>query len=265
MTSKRILITGAGSGFGREAAFQLAALGHQVIATVQFTKQVNDLRQESERRGLQLRVEKLDVTSEVDRDYAGDWEIDVLINNAGTGEAGAISEIPVKVVTALFDTNVFGPLAFTQRIVAGMTKRGHGKVIFVSSIAGLITGAFTGAYCASKHALESIAEAMHLELAAQGIQVAVINPGPYSTGFNDRMMETPQHWYNPALHPATPDRLKFPFDQFDPEELVTRMVEVATSESGQFRNLLPAMFEAIVKQDQADGWTRRQTEIGREN
>ena len=106
---------------------------------------------------------------------------------------------------------------------------------------------------------------MHLELAAQGIQVAVINPGPYSTGFNDRMMETPQRWHNPAQHPATPDRLKFPFDQFDPEELVTRMVEVATSESGQFRNLLPAMFEAIVKQDQADGWTRRQTEVGRKN
>ncbi|MBF3728271.1 SDR family NAD(P)-dependent oxidoreductase, partial [Burkholderia pseudomallei] len=69
---------------------------------------------------------------------------------------------------------VFGPLELTQQVARGMIARGRGRIVFVSSIAGLITGA----YCASKHALEAIAEAMHLELAAHGVQIAVVNPGP---------------------------------------------------------------------------------------
>lgn len=182
----------------------------------------------------------------------------MLVNNAGVGEAGALVDLPVEIVRALFDVNVFGPLALTQQIARGMLARRHGKIVFVSSIAGLITGPFTGAYCASKHAIESVAEAMHAELAPHGIRVAVVNPGPYRTGFNDRMMETTRRWHDPAVHTVTPERLTFPLEQHDPEEMIAKMVDVIDGDGGAFRNLLPAASEAFVRAEQARAWERQQ-------
>lgn len=256
---KRILVTGAGSGFGREVALRLAAKGHEVIAGVQITPQVTELRQLADSLDLKLRVEKLDITSARDRAYAWQWQIDVLLNNAGDAETGAIAEIPMDILRGQFETNVFANLELTQGFVRQMVERRQGKIVFVSSIAGLLTGPFTGAYCASKHALESIAEALHMELAEFGIQVATINPGPYSTGFNDRMMETWKSWYDPQKHFTDHAGLKFPFEQYDPEEMVAKMVEVVEADGGAFRNLLPAHFVEIVKHDQRDAWTRQQS------
>ncbi|VBE83425.1 SDR family oxidoreductase [Burkholderia pseudomallei] len=237
MTGKRILVTGAGSGFGREVALRLAAKGHCVIAGVQIAPQITELSAEAAR-----------------------WDVDVLLNNAGAGEAGALVDLPADIVRELFETNVFGPLELTQQVARGMIARGRGRIVFVSSIAGLITGAYTGAYCASKHALEAIAEAMHLELAAHGVQIAVVNPGPYRTGFNDRMMETPRRWLDPARDAATPETLTFPLEQFDPQEMIEKMVDVTEADGGLFRNLLPAAAEQIVRDEQAHAWTRRQNE-----
>ncbi|AJY40750.1 SDR family oxidoreductase [Burkholderia humptydooensis] len=260
MTDKRILVTGAGSGFGREVALRLAARGHHVIAGVQIVPQITELNAEAARRGVALDAVKLDVTSARDREQAERWEIDVLLNNAGAGEAGALVDLPVDIVRELFEINVFGPLALTQQVAHGMIARGRGRIVFVSSIAGLVTGAYTGAYCASKHAVEAIAEAMHAELDAHGIQIAVVNPGPYSTGFNDQMMETPRRWLDPARAAATPERLTFPFEQYDPLEMIEKMVDVTEGDGGLFRNLLPAAVEQFVRDEQARAWTRRQNE-----
>ncbi|AIO96868.1 SDR family oxidoreductase [Burkholderia pseudomallei] len=256
MTGKRILVTGAGSGFGREVALRLAAKGHCVIAGVQIAPQITELSAEAARRGLALDAVKLDVTCARERAQAARWDVDVLLNNAGAGEAGALVDLPVDIVRELFETNVFGPLELTQQVARGMIARGRGRIVFVSSIAGLITGA----YCASKHALEAIAEAMHLELAAHGVQIAVVNPGPYRTGFNDRMMETPRRWLDPARDAATPETLTFPLEQFDPQEMIEKMVDVTEADGGLFRNLLPAAAEQIVRDEQAHAWTRRQNE-----
>ncbi|AIO66045.1 SDR family oxidoreductase [Burkholderia oklahomensis] len=262
MTQKRMLVTGAGSGFGREVALRLAAKGHHVIAGVQIAPQITELNAEAARRGVELDVVKLDVTSARDRAQAAHWNVDVLLNNAGAGEAGALVDLPVDIVRELFETNVFGPLELTQQVARGMIARGRGKIVFVSSIAGLITGAYTGAYCASKHAVEALAEAMHAELEAHGIRIAVVNPGPYSTGFNDRMMETPRRWLDPARDTATPAKLTFPLEQFDPEEMIEKMVEVTEGDGGLFRNLLPAAVEQFVRDEQARAWTRRQSDDG---
>lgn len=256
MTGKRILVTGAGSGFGREVALRLAAKGHCVIAGVQIAPQITELSAEAARRGLALDAVKLDVTCARERAQAARWDVDVLLNNAGAGEAGALVDLPVDIVRELFETNVFGPLELTQQVARGMIARGRGRIVFVLSIAGLITGA----YCASKHALEAIAEAMHLELAAHGVQIAVVNPGPYRTGFNDRMMETPRRWLDPARDAATPETLTFPLEQFDPQEMIEKMVDVTEADGGLFRNLLPAAAEQIVRDEQAHAWTRRQNE-----
>ena len=258
MAQKRILITGAGTGFGHEVALRLAQHGHAVTAGVRTTVEIDALTDAAAQRGTALRAVKLDVTSAYDRAHAADLDFDVLVNNAGVGEAGALVDLPLEIVRELFDVNVFGPLELTQRIARGMVARGHGKIVFVSSIAGLITGPFTGAYCASKHAVESVAEAMHAELAPHGIRVAVVNPGPYSTGFNDRMMETPRRWHDPAVHTVTPERLAFPLEQHDPEEMIALMVDVIERDGGAFRNLLPKSSEAFVRAEQAHAWDRQQ-------
>lgn len=258
MKQKRILVTGAGSGFGREVALRLAARGHRTIAGVRGAGQAADLREEAGRRGVPLRVETLDITVAADRERAWEWDIDVLLNNAGSAEAGASAEIPLELVRALFETNVFANLELTQGFVRRMVeqKRG-GKVLFVSSIAGLITGPYTGPYCASKHALEAFAEALHAELKPFGIQVGTINPGPYQTGFNDRMMETWKRWYDPQRHFTDHSGVRFPFEQYDPEEMIARMVELAEADEGPFRTLLPQAFVEVVKDEQAQAWQRR--------
>ena len=115
---KTILITGAGSGFGEGAAIGMAKNGHNVIATVQISPQVTPLRCKAEQLGLtNLRVEKLDLLDPYDIAHAQTWDIDVLFNNAGIGECGPVSEIPLDLVRRNFETNVFAPIGLTQGFI----------------------------------------------------------------------------------------------------------------------------------------------------
>jgi NAD(P)-dependent dehydrogenase (short-subunit alcohol dehydrogenase family) len=126
--TKTILITGAGSGFGEGAAIGMAENGHSVIATVQISPQVAALRRKVDELGLKnLRVEKLDLLDPYDVAYAQTWDIDVLFNNAGVGEAGPVSEIPVDLVRRNFEVNVHAPLALTQGFInlGGQLKTGN--------------------------------------------------------------------------------------------------------------------------------------------
>jgi short-subunit dehydrogenase len=265
VSKKRILITGAGSGFGRESALRLAQDGHQVIATVQNEKQIPELKQAAAVRGTEMQVKKLDLLSDSDRDAALQWEIDVLVNNGAIGEGGPIAEIPLQLVRNVFEVNLFSTLALTQGFVKKMVKLGSGRVIFVSSIAGLVSGAYLGPYAASKHALEAIADSMRVELAPYGIQVATLNPGPYATGFNDRMVESYRRWYDPKRNFTRPEdlvKLEQRFEkQFDPEEIFRALVALAESESGKYRNVLPRESEDFVRKSQQESWDRVQTEL----
>ncbi|MGZ0199516.1 SDR family oxidoreductase [Streptomyces sp. RM1] len=192
--SKRILITGAGSGFGRGAALRLAGRGHHVIAAAESRPQMTELIQEAQRLGVELQVENLDVTDELHRRQAHAWEVDVLFNNAAIGEMGPLAEIPLKLFRRVFEVNVFGHLALTQGLVRQMVRRGNGRIVWLSSIAGLTTNPYLGPYCASKYAIEAMAQAMYDELKPLGVEVATINPGPYQTGFNDRMGNSMRTW-----------------------------------------------------------------------
>src|SRR6201997_858304 len=132
---RTILITGAGSGFGEGTAIGLAKQGHVVIAAAQSWPQVTALRNKANSLGLSgLRVEKLDLLEPHDTARAVDWEFDVLFNNAGIGEGGPISEIPLDLVRRNFEVNVFAPLDFTQRVVKRWVRsKTRGKIVFVSS------------------------------------------------------------------------------------------------------------------------------------
>ncbi|WP_234407550.1 SDR family oxidoreductase [Pseudomonas bohemica] len=256
-----ILVTGAGTGFGYEVALRLAAKGLDVIAGVEIVAQVHSLEQEAKRRGVQLRIEKLDVTHEGDRRKAAEWDVDVLLNNAGISEGGATVDIPAENLRRQYEVNVVGPLMLTQLIAKKMVLKKKGKIVFMSSVAGLTTDPFAGAYASSKHAIEAIAEAMNQELKEFGVDVATVNPGPFLTGFNDRMFETWKTWQDdPSRRLFDYSKLAFPHEQYDPEPVFETTIGVITGEIDSYRNVEPKEIIAQQRQQMDSAWTRKSNE-----
>jgi NAD(P)-dependent dehydrogenase (short-subunit alcohol dehydrogenase family) len=262
--SKTILITGAGSGFGEGTAIGLAKKGHDVIAGVQISPQVTRLRKEVEKLGLKnLRVEKLDLLDHYDVAQAQSWDIDVLFNNAGIGESGPVSEIPIDLVRRNFETNVFAALALTQGFIKKwIAAKKPAKIVFTSSVVGLATLAGFGVYESTKHALEAIAEAMQQELKPFNIKVQTINPGAYLTGYNETMADTAFRWLDDAknftsraaMRETFDSLLKQPEGHLDPAEMISRMIEIVPADTGQFRNVVPKSAEDMLKRLQLDAW-----------
>lgn len=239
-TPKTVLITGAGTGFGRGAALALVARGHHVIATTETEEQAAALRAEAP----QLQVEKIDITTD-DVNKVKDWTVDVLINNAGFGQTGPLADVPEAIVRKVFDVNVFGTLRMTQATLPQMVKRGTGRVIIVSSIAGVLAGPAFGPYSMSKFALEAMGKTLRGELFAQGIDVCLLNPGPYLTGFNDRMADSMWDWFgDDSVSAGSTDLFKMmrtmvTEGQMDPQEVVDVMVELVEAESTTENNFVP--------------------------
>lgn len=255
---KKVLITGAGTGFGYEVAMRLAEKGFEVIAGVEIYAQVQTLKRQATERGVTLQVEKLDVTNDGDRRKALGWDVEILVNNASVGEGGSTVDIPAANIRNEFEVNVTGPLLLTQGIAKQMVKRGEGRIVWVSSREGLNVNPFTGVYAASKHAVEAIAETMADELQEFGIQVATINPGPFLTGFNDRMFQTWQSWEDePSERLFDYSKLSFPRAQFDPEPVYATMTAVAAGEVDSFRNLEPKSMIEETKSLQQAPWDRK--------
>jgi short-subunit dehydrogenase len=245
MTTKNVMITGAGSGFGKNAAIALAARGHHVIATTETDAQADALRSEAP----ELTVERVDITGDDVAKVAG-WDIDVLIDNAGAGQTGPMADVPLDRVRHLFDVNVFGTLAVTQQVVPGMVARGSGRVIIMSSIAGVVSGPSFGPYAMTKHALEAMGKAMRAELAPLGIDVTLVNPGPYQTGFNDRMADSMWEWFGDGSvnAPAT-DLFRTMGElvtgaQMDPAEVTQVLVELTEADTTTENNFVPPEIRA---------------------
>ena len=263
---KTILITGAGSGLAEGAALALAQEGHRVIATVEIWPQVTALKEKARSKGVKLTVEKLDITDTRDRDtifqhYGHD--VDILVANAAIGETGPVSEIPVDRIRKVFETNVFSTLEFVQPYAKVFVEKGQGKIVLVSSVAGLSTFAYLAPYVASKHALEAIAQLLHDELDPLGVKVTTINPGPFRTGFNDRMYDTLDQWYdsNKNFTPEKPIRdmqQLFAGDdlQIPPASMINEMVRLIPLDDHLFRNVHPESFVDEVKKYQNGLWEK---------
>jgi NAD(P)-dependent dehydrogenase (short-subunit alcohol dehydrogenase family) len=239
---KTVLITGAGSGFGRHAAVQLAARGHQVIATVEKESQVAELSKAHP----ELTIAKLDITNAKDVATVDRWSLDVFIANAGMGQTGPISVIPMERLRAVFEVNVFGTFAVTQRVAQAMRKKRSGRILIVSSIAGVRAGVGSGPYAMTKHALQAMGTALRAELVPFGVDVALINPGPFATGFNDRMANDPGPWFD--RQGAAPEDVaimdslvkRITLGQLDPADVVKRYVELVEADMTELVNFIPA-------------------------
>ena len=174
-----ILITGISSGFGRAMAQQLSADGHTVYGTVR-----RDVEQLPGVHYLRADVrDTVSVQAAVEAVLVAEGRIDVLINNAGMGIGGPVEFAPEDDVKLQMDTNFMGQVRFTQAVLPAMRKQGSGKILCFSSIGGVMGLPFQGFYSASKFAIEGFCEALQIEVRRHGIQVILIEPGDFSTGF----------------------------------------------------------------------------------
>jgi NAD(P)-dependent dehydrogenase (short-subunit alcohol dehydrogenase family) len=189
--AKTVLITGGTEGLGKAAALLLAERGYRVAAAGRSERKRAELEALGKRRGLVLETIEMDVTSDasVERAVRGLGAIDVLVNNAGVGFMAVAEEIRMEDFKQQFETNLFGVLRVTQAVLPGMRERGSGRIVMMSSVAGLVTPPTYGAYSSSKHALEGLSNALRLELHPFGVDVVLIEPGYISTGFQQTARE----------------------------------------------------------------------------
>ena len=192
---KKILITGCSSGFGYDSAKYLAEKGHHIYATMRNISGKNataaeDLKDYAAKNGLTIDILEIDVTSDESVKAAVNQipEVDVLINNAGMGFGGPVEAFTADQCLDQLDLNIVGTLRLAKAVLPGMRGRKSGLIIQVSSIAG--RGAFPGfgVYHASKWGLEGLSESLRYELAPLGIDVVIVEPGPFSTNFFGNMI-----------------------------------------------------------------------------
>lgn len=198
MKTTSILITGAGTGIGKDSAFALARLGYRVLAGTHTTAQNVALKKEADQQGIEMEIFKLDITDVKDVEKAAALKPDILINNAGVGESGPLAEVPFERIENIVNTNVLGTLRLTQECAAHMLRRKAGRIITVTSIAGRVVLPYLGIYHLTKFALEAAFDALRMELAPRGIQVSMVEPGLIYTGFNEEMAATKYRWLKPT-------------------------------------------------------------------
>jgi NAD(P)-dependent dehydrogenase (short-subunit alcohol dehydrogenase family) len=193
MNSKQVvLITGSSTGFGRLFADTLARRGHTVFATMRDpggrnAKNASEIRTLAEKDSLPIYVLELDVTDDASVERAVDavigkaGRIDVAINNAGYAVSGLAEAVTTEQAHQLMDTNFLGPVRVNRAVLPHMRRQRSGVLMHISSGAGRIIAPSMGFYCASKFALEALAESYRYELASQGIESVILEPGPYET------------------------------------------------------------------------------------
>ncbi len=191
---KTVLITGASNGLGYLSALALARKGYNVWATMRNINGKNSIKKEqletiASEENISITVAELDVTSDTSTNdlvnrilTEEETGLDVLINNAGIMYVGITEAYSIKQVQEQFDTNFFGVIRTSKAFLPLLKKSSDGLIINISSLAGRLVFPYFGIYCASKFALEAYSQALKYELKPLGVDVSVIEPGPYPSG-----------------------------------------------------------------------------------
>src|SRR5919199_1713885 len=184
MAENRVwLITGSSSGFGRAIAEAALARGDSVVVTARRREQLADLA--GSERAYPV---ALDVTDARQRQAAVQaaigrfGRIDVLVNNAGRTQVGAVEETTEEELRSLFELHFFGPAALTRAVLPQMRRQGSGAIVQMSSVGGQVTAPGFSAYCATKFALEGLTETLRDEVEGFGIRTLIVEPGAFRTG-----------------------------------------------------------------------------------
>ncbi len=199
-----VLITGGTDGLGRAAALLLAEKGYRVFAAGRSAQKRADLQAAAMPRKLSIETLEMDVCddgsvqSAVKSVLEKSGAIDVLINNAGVGYMAVVEELKLEDLHKQYETNVFGVLRVTQAVLPHMRERRSGRILMMSSVAGIVTPPTYGAYSSSKHALEALSNALRLELYPFGVDVILIEPGYIRTNFQFTAKELAQPYVEAA-------------------------------------------------------------------
>lgn len=182
---RSVLITGCSSGIGLAAARALKGRGWRVLGTA---RKPADLERLGQREGIETLALELSDTASIAACAAEalartDNHLDALYNNAAYGMMGALEDTTAEQLRAHFEVNVIATHELTRRLVPAMRAQGHGRIVMCSSVLGLVSGPYRGAYAASKFALEALSDALRLELQPAGISVSLLEPGPIESEF----------------------------------------------------------------------------------
>ncbi len=231
--SRVALVTGASSGFGQATAALLAAQGFQVFGTS---------RAPAHNTAGGFELLPLDVCSEtsvqtcVQTILGRTGRIDLLVNNAGFAQGGAIEENSLEDARAQFETNVFGVLRMLKAVLPAMRRQGSGQIITVSSILGVVTMPYLSLYSSSKFALEGMIEGLYDELRPFHIKVSLVEPTLFRTKFDAQPPAAPLAVYESARQ----SMMRFVRAEVeqgpDPEQVARRIVQLATSASPPLRS-----------------------------
>lgn len=237
---KTILITGASSGFGKFTALELIKKGYTVYGGA---RRVNEMQELVDAGGHAIKMDVTDdasVAEGINQIISEQGRIDVLVNNAGYGSYAFIETADIDQMKRMYEVNVWGLVRTTQHVLPQMRKQKQGKIINISSIAGKASLAFMGFYSSSKFAVESISDALRQEVGRFGIDVSIIEPGAFSTGFDDTVIKELEgvdvgETYQPIVNSFTP-AFKDIYDKAPtPEPVVEAIVSAIESKNPKTR------------------------------
>ncbi|MGN6609113.1 MAG: oxidoreductase [Jatrophihabitans sp.] len=216
-----VLITGCSSGIGAATAAHLAAEGHTVYATARRPETLDGLVAQG------CRALTLDVTDEasmaaaVEAVEAEHGAVDVLVNNAGYSQSGALETIPLEDIRRQFETNVFGLIRLSQLVLPCMRRQRSGRIVNIGSMGGKLTFPGGGVYHATKYAVEAISDALRFEVQGFGVKVVLIEPGlivtDFATAATNSMADLPDSGpyaeFNRAVTSATTEAYRGPLSR----------------------------------------------------
>ena len=191
MGARSVLITGCSSGIGLASAREMKARGWRVFATARKPEDIARLKEKEGVNSLYLDyAEPHSIEAAAEHVLAATGgKLTALFNNGAYGQPGAVEDLRRDVLRDQFEAGFFGWHDLTSRIIPAMRQQGEGRIVFCSSVLGLVSAPYRGAYCASKFAVEALADALRMELAATGIRIVLIEPGPIASRFLEHALE----------------------------------------------------------------------------
>jgi NAD(P)-dependent dehydrogenase (short-subunit alcohol dehydrogenase family) len=244
---KTAVVTGSASGIGFETSLLLARNAFRTYATVRDLDKAKAIRDISDKHELPIIVMELDVTSDksvsdaIDKINKESKRIDVVVNNAGYGQGGALEDDSMDEIKALFETNLFGAIRVMKAVLPIMRKQHGGIIVNITSMGGRIGFPFGTAYHGTKFALEGISESMRYEIEPFGIKVILIEPGVIRTNFSSNYRIGQK-----AADPSSPylsilQAMQKAFERYlgqeitPPEEVANMILKAVTSENPEIR------------------------------
>lgn len=224
--SRNVLVTGASSGIGRATALLLRDRGWTVYPTARRPEDLDALHAEGfEPIPLELSdPASVESAARTVLDRCGN-RLGALVNNAGYGQPGALEDVSRDALRRQFETNVIGPADLTARLIPAFRAQCAGRIVFLSSVVGRVAIPFMGAYCASKYAVEALGDEWRMELAAAGISVSLVEPGPIATSFRRRTVREARAGGLDALQ-SSPFAAHYARDWHDEVRTFTRPTDV---------------------------------------